>query len=141
MTKQPEYSSDTGWHQDIRYWSFARPDLVSLWLALVPETERNGCLQVISGSHRLAIRPDQLDPASFFRSDLAENQQLIAGRKFVSLQPGDALFFHARTLHAATRNPSSETKYSVVFTFRSGDNAPKPGTRSAASPELLLPQA
>ncbi len=32
MTKQPRHSSDTGWHQDIRYWSFERSDLVSVWL-------------------------------------------------------------------------------------------------------------
>ena len=32
MTKEPQFSSDTGWHQDIRYWSFTRSDLVSVWL-------------------------------------------------------------------------------------------------------------
>src|SRR5688572_29787998 len=31
MTKQPHYSSVTGWHQDIRYWSFERPELISVW--------------------------------------------------------------------------------------------------------------
>jgi phytanoyl-CoA hydroxylase len=141
MTKHPDFSSDTGWHQDIRYWAFQRPDLVSVWLALIPETERNGCLQVLPGSHRWTIRPEQLDAASFFRSDLAENQALIAQRKLVELQPGDVLFFHALTLHAATRNFTRETKYSVVFTFRGADNPPIAGSRSAASPELLLPPA
>lgn len=138
MTKHPDFSSETGWHQDLRYWSFARPDLVSVWLALVPETRSNGCLQVLPGSHRWKIEPRQLDAASFFRGDLAENQALIAGREFVELQPGDALFFHALTLHAAARNTTRETKYSVVFTFRSADNPPLPGTRSAGSPELIL---
>ena len=38
MTKHPAYSSDTGWHQDIRYWSFRRPELVTVWLALGEET-------------------------------------------------------------------------------------------------------
>lgn len=141
MTKHPDFSSDTGWHQDIRYWAFRRPELVSVWLALVPETERNGCLQVLPGSHRWTIRPDQLDAELFFRSDLAENQALIAGRKYVELAPGDVLFFHALTLHAASRNFTRETKYSVVFTFRAADNPPSPGSRSAASPELILPKA
>jgi phytanoyl-CoA hydroxylase len=141
MTKHPDFSSDTGWHQDIRYWAFRRPELVSVWLALVPETEQNGCLQVLPGSHRWTIRPDQLDAELFFRGDLAENQALIAGRKYVELAPGDVLFFHALTLHAASRNFTRETKYSVVFTFRAADNPPSPGSRSAASPELILPQA
>ncbi len=138
MTKHPEFSSETGWHQDIRYWSFTRPDLVSVWLALVPETKGNGCLQVLPGSHRWAITKRQLDSASFFRSDLPENQALIARRTFVEMQPGDVLFFHALTLHAAARNTTSETKYSVVFTFRAADNSPVAGSRSAASPELIL---
>lgn len=139
MTKHPDFSSDTGWHQDIRYWAFQRPELVSVWLALVPETGRNGCLQVMPGSHRWQIGPDQLDADSFFRDDLPKNQALTAGRRLVELAPGDVLFFHALTLHAATRNHSRETKYSVVFTFRNADNPPAAGSRSAASPELMLP--
>lgn len=139
MTKHPDFSSDTGWHQDIRYWSFQQPKLISAWLALVQETEQNGCLQVLPGSHRWQIRPDQLDAKSFFRSDLPENQSLIADRKFVELNPGDVLFFHALTLHAASRNYTREVKYSVVFTFRNLDNPPVLRSRSAASPELLLP--
>jgi len=34
MTKHPAFSSATGWHQDMRYWSFNRPELISTWLAL-----------------------------------------------------------------------------------------------------------
>jgi len=30
MTKNPAFSSATGWHQDIRYWSFQKPELVSV---------------------------------------------------------------------------------------------------------------
>ena len=34
MTKHPGYSSATLWHQDIRYWSFDQPSLVSAWFRL-----------------------------------------------------------------------------------------------------------
>ena len=37
MTKQPRFSSDTGWHQDTRYWSFLTGELVNIWIALGPE--------------------------------------------------------------------------------------------------------
>ena len=47
MTKNPSYSSITSWHQDIRYWSFERPELVSVWLALGREYFDNGCLLVL----------------------------------------------------------------------------------------------
>ncbi len=140
MTKQPRYSSETGWHQDIRYWAFERPELVSVWLALGRETPENGCLYVIPGTHTLPISRDRLDDALFLRPDLPENATLIAQKVPVELEPGDVLFFHCRTFHAAGRNRTEQTKYSVVFTFRPADNPPRPETRSASMPELLLPQ-
>lgn len=139
MTKYPEYSSDTGWHQDIRYWSFRRTELISAWLALGSERPENGCLQVIPGSHRLDLDRSRLDEALFLRADLPENRELIDRRVDVSLEPGDVLFFHCRLFHSATRNHSEAPKFSVVFTFRPGDNPPAPGTRSASLPELLVP--
>ncbi|MFK7819575.1 MAG: phytanoyl-CoA dioxygenase family protein [Planctomycetaceae bacterium] len=139
MTKQPGFSSDTGWHQDIRYWSFEKPDLVSFWLALGPETVENGCLHVIPGTHQQSFDRDQLDDELFLREDLKRNAAVIQRKQPVELQCGDALFFHAKTFHAASRNHTDVPKYSVVFTFRGGNNGPIAGTRSASLPELLLP--
>lgn len=138
MTKQPQFSSMTGWHQDIRYWSYQRAELVNVWIALGNERPENGCLQVIPGSHTLSLDRSRFNDELFFRTDLPENQPLIATKKYVELAPGDVLFFHCKTLHAASHNSTQETKYSVVFTFRSADNPPLPDTRSSALPELLL---
>lgn len=138
MTKAPAYSSDTGWHQDIRYWSFTRPDLVNVWLALGREYPENGCLQVIPGTHRMSFDRARFDDELFLRPDLPENACLMEQAVPVELSAGDVLFFHARTFHAASRNLTRETKYSVVFTFRGADNPPLAGSRSAALPELLL---
>lgn len=138
MTKEPRYSSDTGWHQDIRYWSFQRPELISVWLALGNERLENGCLQVVPGSHKATYPRRCFDDALFFRDDIPENEPVLAQRQAVELDAGDVLFFHCRTLHAATRNHTDNTKYSVVFTFRSSDNPPIPGSRSWDAPELLL---
>ncbi len=138
MTKQPQYSSETGWHQDIRYWSYVSPDLVNVWLALGREYAANGCLQVIPGSHRCDFDRSRFDADVFFRTDLPENQALIQTRQFVELEPGDVLFFHCKTLHSASRNTTNESKYSAVFTFHGGDNHPLRNTRSSALPELLL---
>jgi phytanoyl-CoA hydroxylase len=139
MTKQPRFSSDTGWHQDIRYWAFERAELINVWLALGSEREANGCLRMIPGSQRLSLERDQFDEAQFFRADLPQNQALIARAVSVELEPGDVVLFHCRTLHAASRNFSDQTKFSAVFTVRAADNKPLPGTRSTSLPELLLP--
>lgn len=131
MTKQPRFSSDTGWHQDIRYWSFTRAELISVWLALGEENRNNGCLRVIPGSHRMQYDLTQWDERKFFRDDLPQNIALLKSEQMVELQAGDVLYFHACLLHAATRNYTQETKYAVVASYRRQDNLPLPGSRSA----------
>jgi len=131
MTKRPRFSSDTGWHKDARYWSFTEPELVTSWLALGREHPENGGLKVLPGTHRLPLAPERYDAAQFLRTELPENAALLERRVDVRLEPGDVLLFHARLLHAASRNHTGETKYSVVATYRRLDNLPLPGTRSA----------
>jgi phytanoyl-CoA hydroxylase len=131
MTKQPRFSSDTGWHKDARYWRFAEPELVTSWLALGREYPENGGLMVLPGTHRMPLAPERYDAAQFLRTELPENAALLTRRVHVQLEPGDVLLFHARLLHAASRNHTGETKYSVVATYRRLDNLPVAGTRSA----------
>jgi len=138
MTKNPAFSSATSWHQDIRYWSFEKPELISAWLALGQEHEENGCLLLVPGSHRIEFRREQFDDAIFLREDLEENRRILDGRMTAELDEGDVLFFHCRLLHAAGRNRTGLTKFAAVFTYHSTGNRPLPGTRSASLPEIPL---
>lgn len=138
MTKHPGYSSVTSWHQDIRYWRFDRRELVSTWLALGPETEENGCLMVIPGSHTLDFEPGQFDASLFLRTDHPANDALLASARPVELGCGDLLFFHSRTLHAAGQNQSRTVKRSLVYTYRTADNEPIPETRSAVYEDIPI---
>ncbi|MEK6592726.1 MAG: phytanoyl-CoA dioxygenase family protein [Pseudomonadota bacterium] len=138
MTKDPGYSSITSWHRDIRYWSFEKPGLVSVWLALGREHYKNGCLLLLPGSHAMEFRPDQLDAAQFLRTEPDENRDLLRAQIAAELEPGDVLFFHCSLFHAAGHNQSADTKFSLVFTYHASSNRPLPGTRSAALPGIAL---
>jgi phytanoyl-CoA hydroxylase len=138
MTKNPAFSSATGWHQDIRYWSFGKPDLVSVWLALGPEHEENGCLWLVPGSHRMDFRNEQYDDDRFFRADIGENSRILQTKVAAELDEGDVLFFHCRLLHSAGQNRTGLTKFAAVFTYHADDNHPLSATRSASSPEIVL---
>lgn len=138
MTKQPRFSSETRWHQDVRYWRYARPDLVSVWLALGDEHADNGGLVVIPGTHAQDFAAERFDAAQFLCADRADNRALVARAQPVTLAAGDALFFHARLFHAAGSNRTAEVKFSLVFTYRPQDNPPIPHTRSAAMREIAL---
>ncbi|MEM9603440.1 MAG: phytanoyl-CoA dioxygenase family protein [Pseudomonadota bacterium] len=138
MTKMPGFSSETQWHQDIRYWRFDRPELISVWVALGDERVANGALRMIPGSHRTAFDPGRLDAKLFLRQDLAENRALIESAVDCELAAGDVVLFHCRTFHAAGRNTTDAPKLACVFTYHGADNHPIPGTRSSRFPSIRV---
>jgi phytanoyl-CoA hydroxylase len=138
MTKHPDFGTATGWHRDIRYWSFTRPDLISVWLALGHEYAANGALSFIPGSHRMPIAPEQMDALDFLRPEVPGNQALFALGVTPELQRGDVVLFHSKLFHAARRNDGDSMKASVVFAYHGKSNPPLPGTRSAAAGEVEL---
>lgn len=138
MTKHPTFGTATGWHRDIRYWSFPRNDLISVWLALGPEHASNGGLRFIPGSHLLKLRPEQMDDLDFLRPDVEANKALFARGIDISLGKGDVVLFHSGLFHAAGKNDSDQIKTSVVFAYHGQSNLPVPGTRSAAADDIQL---
>jgi phytanoyl-CoA hydroxylase len=141
MTKHPRYGSMTGWHRDIRYWSFEREDLVSVWMALGEETSDNGGLWFVPRSHAMTFGEGQFDAAKFFRLDRADNADIVRSAVSAKLAPGDAVFFHCNVLHSAGQNRSDAVKLSLVYTYHGASNAPQAGTRSASKAEVRLPAA
>lgn len=138
MTKLPGFSSETGWHQDIRYWSFDRPELINVWLALGDEYPENGGMLLIPGSHKLEVDRGRFDAAMFLRPDLAENAALLSRAVSAELSSGDVLIFHCRTFHAAENNTTQSSKYSLVYSYRAADNLPIPQTRSARLVDICV---
>ncbi len=138
MTKHPLYGSMTGWHRDIRYWSFEREDLVSAWLALGEERVDNGALWLVPGSHRMTLGADRFDRAKFFRSEHVDNAAILRAAESPRLAPGDTVLFHCNTLHSAGKNLTDAVKFSLVFTYHGRSNLPEAGTRSASKPEVEL---
>ena len=56
------------WHQDYGYWyenGCLTPDMGSVFIALDPCTKENGCLRVLSGSHKMG----RLDHVSIGNQD------------------------------------------------------------------------
>ena len=138
MTKHPLYGSLTRWHRDIRFWSFEREDLVSVWFALGDEAVDNGALWFVPGSHNAALDADRFDDEKFFRADRTDNAAILRTAESPRLAPGDAVFFHCNTLHSAGKNRSGAVKFSLAFTYHGRSNAAKAGTRSASKPEIVL---
>lgn len=130
MTKLPQKSSVTSWHQDIRYWHYENDNLLSVWLSLGDEYLENGLLEFIPGSHKMHFTPEQFDEQSSFRDDLPQNQEIISKRVHYELHKGDIVLFHAKTLHYANQNSESTPKISFVYSVRGVSNKPIADTNS-----------
>jgi len=139
MTKMPHTSTETSWHQDIRYWHFENDNLVSVWLALAEETDENGVLEFIPGSHKMVFGPGQFDEKEYFIENETKNRLLIETKEQTVLRKGDVVFFHSKLLHRANRNQTEEPKISFVYTVHGRSNHPIAGTRSSEYPEIILP--
>ncbi len=138
MTKEPRFSSETHWHQDVRYWSFEEPELISVWLAIENEHKNNGCLRCIPGSHLLEVERQQLDELLFLKPEPTANKELIKKAVDIELDAGDVIFFHSKLFHAARRNQSDQKKWSLVYTYHNEDNRPLPHTKSSRYPSIPI---
>jgi len=130
MTKMPKESSRTSWHQDYRYWNYENDNLVSIWLSLDDETLQNGLLEFIPHSHKINLTKEQFDTKSNFIDDEILNKKLIKTAIHTTLERGDVVLFHCKTLHHANKNNTSKPKISFVYTVRGMANMSQKDTRS-----------
>lgn len=138
MTKQPEFSSQTNWHRDTRYWHFNNKYLINAWLALEDEREENGGMLILPGSHRWDVNSEALDEAQFLREDNPANRARLSLAKQVDLNAGDCLLFSAHCFHAAGANRTNQPKQSVVFTFHGDSTHSLPNTKSSQLPSIKV---
>lgn len=114
MNKPSEQGTPLAWHQD-RWTDLDRDPLVTIWIALDPATIANGCVQVIPGSHRKVVNPE--DSAGFLRPD--QIAALLATHKpvFLEVPAGEALLLHNWTLHSSdvNRTPIPRRAFSVCY--------------------------
>jgi len=139
MTKQPEFSSETLWHRDTRYWRFNNKYLINAWFALGDEKQENGAMKILPGSHRWDVQEDALNEAQFLKLDHPFNQDRLATQRLVSLNAGDLLLFSAHCFHAAGKNMTQSPKFSLVFTYHSKQTHGLDG-RSVIQPAISIQQ-
>jgi ectoine hydroxylase-related dioxygenase (phytanoyl-CoA dioxygenase family) len=103
-TRQP-----TPWHQDQPYYNIAGDLTCSLWMPVDP-VSRSATLEFVAGSHRgpwLMPRTFMDNQARWFPEGSLEELPDIDGDRSAQpivgweLEPGDGVFFHMLTLHAA----------------------------------------
>jgi ectoine hydroxylase-related dioxygenase (phytanoyl-CoA dioxygenase family) len=119
LVKEPGTGAETPWHQDFPYFPCDGEQIGSLWLGLDPVSRENGAMSFVKGSHRAG---KLYAPANFGSSNAYEADPFDGPPPDVDadpdtyptisygMEPGDVTFHHARTLHGAKGNESTNVR-------------------------------
>lgn len=128
IMKDAKVGGAWAWHQDYGYWyqnGVLFPDLTSAFIAVDPATRENGCMQVLSGSHRMG-RIDQVltgDQAGADMERVREAEKRLP-LVYVEMEPGDVLFFHSNLLHRSDQNRSDKPRWAMICCYNAARNDP-----------------
>ncbi len=129
MQKEPKVGGAWEWHQDYGYWyknEFLFPDqMMSVMIAITEANKKNGCLQVIKGSHKMGriehgFTGEQVGASQHYVDLALKIMELV----YVEIMPGDALFFHSNLLHRSEANLSENPRWSLISVYNRSSNVP-----------------
>ncbi|MDA7610796.1 phytanoyl-CoA dioxygenase family protein [Akkermansiaceae bacterium] len=128
ILKDAKVGGAWAWHQDYGYWyqnGVLSPNLCSVMIAVDQATIENGCMQVIKGSHKLG-RINHILSGDQAGADMerVEEAKKRLGLVHVTMDPGDALFFHSNTLHASDANESDHPRWAMICCYNAASNDP-----------------
>jgi hypothetical protein len=128
IMKDPLVGGAWAWHQDYGYWyqnGALYPWMASAFIAIDPATRENGCLQMIRGSHQLG-RIDHVLTGEQAGADPQRVGEVLRRLELVHVEmaPGDAVFFHANTLHRSDQNRSPRPRWSMICSYNAARNDP-----------------
>lgn len=145
MQKEPKVGGAWEWHQDYGYWyknGFLYPDsMISVMVALTDATIENGCLQVLSGTHKMqrfehAFAGEQQGADLDFVNEAMKYSKLV----YCELKAGDVLFFHPNLLHRSEANSSDTARWSVISAYNLAHNIPfREKHTSCITPVAVVP--
>lgn len=115
MNKPAGYGTLLPWHQD-RWTTLDRDPQITVWTALDPATVQNGCVQVLSGTHKLGlVNPEH--PSGFVSEEQADEILQDHQPIHLELEAGEAVLLHNWLLHSSDTNRSDIARraFSVCY--------------------------
>jgi ectoine hydroxylase-related dioxygenase (phytanoyl-CoA dioxygenase family) len=118
--KEANNTAFVAWHQDSTYWGLEPDDVVTAWIAFTASTRKNGCMQVIPGSHLV----DQLPHVDTYHPDnlLSRGQEIAvevdrSKAVCVTLEPGEMSLHHIKLVHGSEPNLSGDRRIGLAIRY------------------------
>ncbi len=111
------------WYEDYCLY----PKLPTCCIAVNKNTRENGCLQIAKGSHHLGRIENIMLPNTDTSGTDPERLKIILDRLEIvhcELEQGDAVFFHANTLHGSDANQTNERRTLLFCVYNVVSNEP-----------------
>ena len=119
FNKPPGIGKATPAHQDGQYFMLEPCHALTMWMALDPVDEGNGCVRYLRGSHRDGLRPHgRTNTLGFSQGIVDFGKEESREEVPCPAQPGDLLAHHALTIHHADANLSpTRSRRALGFIF------------------------
>ena len=110
FNKPPKIGKPTPPHQDGYYFMLEPNEAVTMWMALEPVDEENGCVRYIKGSHATGMRPHGRTSTLGFSQGITDygEQETKEDEVFYPTVAGDLLVHHSLMIHRADGNPCED---------------------------------
>ncbi len=138
FNKPPGVGRPTPAHQDGYYFMLNPCAALTMWLALEPVDEENGCVRYLPGSHRRGVRPHSRTTTLGFSQGISDyGDEDRAAEQSIVAEPGDLLVHHAMTIHRANGNQSATRTRKAIGLVYYGASAKEDKAAKAAYQEKL----
>lgn len=131
LVKEPGTPFRTEFHTDAGYFHVRGDQACTFWVPLDPASPETGSVEYVTGSHRWQreFRPNLFTIADPIPGTEGETVPDVLGdpalaRRLVgfSVEPGDVVVHHYRTLHGAPGNASATTRRRAISVRYCGDD-------------------
>ena len=118
MNKPAGQGTILPWHQDGGdVWALDRDPLITIWVALDPATQANGCMEIVPGTHRLGL-------LSTFGSTVGDEDVMRhcppERVQPLEVEAGHAVLLHNWLIHRSGVNPSPVPRRAFTACYMDG---------------------
>ena len=109
FNKPPLIGQPTPPHQDGYYFMLSPNEAVTMWMALEPVDEENGCVRYVKGSHLKGLREHGKTKTLGFSQGIIDfgTEEDTKNEVWFPTQPGDMFVHHSLAIHRADGNNSA----------------------------------
>ena len=109
FNKPPGIDHPTPPHQDNYYFCLDPDASITLWLAIDPVNQHNGCLRYLPGSHRGGLREHDASNVLGFSQGITDyGDEQKEREEEICCQPGDLVVHHGEMIHRADPNRTAD---------------------------------